>query len=180
MIKNLFSDDIINARFREIPKYSRHLSNCFIIFLGLILLDQITKFIAVNYLSNFQDNTLVINNYLNLSLIQNNGISFGLGHNLFKSNFLIFVCLIFLILAYFVNYTFSLIKLKKNIIPQVLIISGAISNLIDRLTYGAVIDFIELRYKDYFFPVFNLADVAITLGVALIFLELLRESFKNN
>jgi len=51
-----------------------------------------------------------------------------------------------------------------------LILSGAIGNLIDRAVLGFVIDFIDLHYQDFYWPVFNVADIAITLGVILLIL----------
>jgi signal peptidase II len=61
-----------------------------------------------------------------------------------------------------------------------LILSGAIGNLIDRAVFGFVIDFINLHYQDFYWPVFNVADIAITLGVMLLLLvDLKQEKSKS-
>jgi signal peptidase II len=61
-------------------------------------------------------------------------------------------------------------KQPYKLIALSLILSGAIGNLIDRAVFGFVIDFINLHYQDFYWPVFNVADTAITLGVILLLL----------
>ena len=62
-----------------------------------------------------------------------------------------------------------------------MILAGAIGNLYDRFRYGFVTDFIEVFYKSYQWPTFNIADSAITIGVGLLLVEILNQelSFKN-
>jgi signal peptidase II len=57
----------------------------------------------------------------------------------------------------------------------IFMISGAIGNVIDRVRFGAVIDFISLHYKKWYFPTFNVADMAISLGVILVFIQSFKE-----
>lgn len=136
----------------------------FIIVSGVILLDQATKFLAVSFL---QLNTPVplIKNFLNFTLVHNRGAAFGF----FQDQLLLFVLIslfaIGLILYNLKNKTNSLIlKLCLS-----LILGGAVGNLIDRLRFGFVIDFLDLRI----WPVFNIADSVITLAALVLSWELI-------
>ncbi len=134
----------------------------------VLFLDQLTKFLAVRFL---QLNTPValIKNFLYLTLVHNRGAAFGM----FRNQLLIFV----LISVFAIALIFYHLKNKKNSvlsgISLSLIAAGAIGNLIDRLRFGFVIDFLDLRV----WPVFNLADSAITIAALLLSWELL---FKKN
>ncbi|MDD5465879.1 MAG: signal peptidase II [Candidatus Omnitrophica bacterium] len=139
-----------------------------IIIASVIFLDQFIKFLAV---SSLQLNTpvVLIKNFLNLTLVHNRGAAFGL----FQNQLLMFVLIsIFAIALILLN-----LKDKKNSfvfkLSLSLILGGAIGNLIDRLRFGFVIDFLDLRV----WPVFNLADSAITIAAVLLTWELL---FKKN
>ena len=70
-------------------------------------------------------------------------------------------------------YIFLKETTKLNIIGFALILSGAIGNLIDRIFIGKVVDFLDFYYKSYHFPAFNVADSCITIGVALIIINLI-------
>ena len=140
----------------------------FIIAAIVILLDQITKFFATSFL---QLNTpiIFIKNFLNFTLVHNRGAAFGVFQNqlfLFILISIIAIALIFYNLRYKENSTIFKLSLS-------LILGGAIGNLIDRLRYGFVIDFLDLRI----WPVFNLADSVITIAALLLTWELL---FKKN
>jgi signal peptidase II len=136
----------------------------FIIVSSVIVLDQATKFLALKFL-RLNTPFPLINNFLNLTLVHNRGAAFGIfQHQLF---FFIVVSLfaIGLILYNLKNKNNSfIIKLSLG-----LILGGAIGNLIDRLRFGYVIDFLDLRV----WPVFNLADSVITLAALVLIWELL-------
>ena len=136
----------------------------FIITTSVLFLDQLTKFLATRFL---QLNTPVglIKNFLYLTLVHNRGAAFGM----FRNQLLMFVFIsIFAIVVIFYylknkhHSVFSSISLS-------LILAGAMGNLIDRLRFGFVIDFLDLRV----WPVFNLADSAITIAAILLTWELL-------
>jgi signal peptidase II len=140
----------------------------FIIVTSVILLDQVTKFLALKFL---QLNTPVplIKNFLNLTLVHNRGAAFGL----FQNQLLLFVLVSFfaiaLILYNLKNKTNSTIfKFSLS-----LILGACIGNLIDRLRFGFVVDFLDLR----FWPVFNIADSVITIAALFLTWEL---CFKKN
>ena len=139
-----------------------------IIITSVIFLDQLTKFLAIRFL---QLNTPVslINNFLYLTLVHNRGAAFGM----FKNQLFMFV----LISIFAIVLIFLYLKAKNNsllsTISLSMILAGAIGNLIDRLRFGFVIDFLDFRI----WPVFNLADSAITIAAIFLTWELL---FKKN
>ena len=128
----------------------------FIFILVIIILDQLSKLlITFKFLPN-QSKT-IIPNFFSITYIQNTGAGFGIlpGFN----TFLIFVTIVIIALLLFYYHK----KHTTEEIPRtffVLILGGAISNLIDRIAHGFVIDFINFT----FWPAFNLADTSITLG----------------
>jgi len=140
----------------------------FIIVTTVILLDQTTKFLALKFL---QLNTPVpvINNFLNLTLVHNRGAAFGfLQHQVF-----LFILISFFAIGLIV---YNLKNKTNSIISKLtlsLILGGAIGNLIDRLRFGFVVDFLDLRV----WPVFNVADAMITIAALVLSWELL---FKKN
>ena len=136
----------------------------FIIVASVILSDQITKFLALKFL---QLNTPVplIKNFLNLTLVHNRGAAFGFFQNQLFLFVLVSLFAIGLILYNLKNKTNPFI-LK---ISLSLIFGGAVGNLIDRLRFGFVIDFLDLRI----WPVFNIADSVITIAALVLSWELL-------
>ena len=144
-------------------KYITIFSIAFII----VLLDQITKFLIK---TNFELNQTLplIKNFFHLTYIYNFGAGFGILHQ--QALILVFVSLI-VIGAIF--YYFDRIK-EKEILLQVLvgfILGGTIGNLIDRISYGFVIDFIDFRI----WPIFNFADSFVTVGVIGLIIYLWRK-----
>ena len=140
----------------------------FLLGASIILLDQISKHMALSFLSQ---GAYTITSFLRFNLVFNRGISFGIFNStdtvsfLFVTGCIALVTLIVAITAYvgFLN--------NKQIVGEVLIIAGSLSNLLDRLTHRAVIDFIQLSYKGWAWPVFNCADCCIVLGVILIIIK---------
>jgi signal peptidase II len=131
---------------------------------SVIFLDQLTKFLALRFL---QLNTPVslINNFLYMTLVHNRGAAFGM----LKNQLFLFIA----ISVFAIFFIFLHLKNKKHpLLFQVslsLILAGSAGNLIDRLRFGYVVDFLDLR----FWPVFNLADSALTIGALLLSWELL-------
>ena len=129
-----------------------------------ITLDQLTKYIA--FITLFKDKQiLILNNFLNFRPVWNDGISFGMlqGYGNFGR-------ISFIIIAISISLWIILYSRKLNIIGFVgynMIAGGALGNVIDRLIHGKVIDFIDLHYKEYHWPTFNMADSFIFIGVLL-------------
>src|SRR5689334_4447188 len=130
--------------------------------LGIVILiiDRITKLAALTYLQLPR----VVNNYLTFELTFNRGISWGLFHDATGIAFIILSAMIAVITAMICWDAYYRYHQGKKIWGHVCIIAGSVSNLIDRVIYGGVIDFILLSYKQYSWPVFNVADVAIVCG----------------
>ncbi len=136
----------------------------------IVLIDQLTKtWIRINF--NYLETITIINNFFNITYTKNTGGAWSIleGNQLF----LIIVSIIFLIVLT------VYIKKEKNITNLSLtsfslIISGIIGNLIDRIFLNAVVDFLSFKIIDYYFPIFNFADIMIVIGVTLLMIDIIR------
>ncbi len=142
--------------------------------LGIVFCDMITKGLAQLYCMQ----EVVINNYFSFLCIKNHGISFGLfaTQNYFTHllmTFFIGVCFIL-----FAQYTYRRINEGKSSFSEICISAGGLSNFCDRIFFGAVIDFIKIGHGHWSFPIFNIADVAISLGVFLILYQVVRGTYE--
>ena len=143
----------------------------FLIICFVFFLDRSSKALIMNFYDKTGDFYLRINSFLNLNLIWNEGIAFGIfsfEEKLYYNFLTIFIFLITIIIFWL---------MLKSSYPQkagyALIIGGSFGNITDRIYYFSVIDFIDLNYKGFHWFVFNVADIFITLGVLiLISLEL--------
>lgn len=130
----------------------------------IVFLDRITK-IFFSHILSLGESIPLWPNVLHMTLVHNTGIAFGL----FKNQGIVFIIIpviMIILLGYnFYHYKYNEEKLSRLYIVAVsLILAGAIGNLVDRILYGYVIDFIDLRV----WPVFNIADSAITIGAVLL------------
>jgi signal peptidase II len=129
-------------------------------------IDRVTKQLALLYAAHRYE----INKFLAFDLVFNRGITAGMLHTdspLLFTLLTAFICLIIAVLTY---YTWHRFMANKNIIGELLVLSGAVSNVIDRIVYGGVIDFIHFSWGSLSFPIFNIADVLIVGGIAIMFL----------
>ncbi len=137
-----------------------------------VLLDQLSKITMSRLLSYGQSET--ITSYFNLVMVYNQGAAFS-----FLSNQGGWQRWFFSALALGVS-VFIVFMLKKNASQRMfcwslsLILGGAVGNLIDRIAYGHVIDFLDFHFGRWHWPAFNVADGAITIGAALFVLDELR------
>lgn len=134
----------------------------------VIIIDQLTKFLInqnINYLKSFQ----IIKNFFYFTNAHNNGAAFSIlsGYNL------LFIC-VTLIAIYLINK-----YIEKNISFYILL-GGIIGNLIDRLIFGYVRDFLDFRIFNYNFPIFNISDICICLGIFLIIIKTIKEDKNDN
>jgi signal peptidase II len=140
-----------------------------ILFCG-ILLDQILKFLAEKYLSFFTP-IYIIKPLISLQLVYNYGAAYGILQN--KKLFLLSVSVIIISL--------SIIFYKKIAQNQILkfgltfLLIGALGNFIDRLIRGFVVDYIDIKI----FPVFNLADICINIGIFFFILDIIIDYLKQ-
>lgn len=129
-----------------------------IIILGLVL-DRVSKIYAVN---NFIENPIE-SPFINLTYLENRGAAFGILQD--KRNF--FLIITIAIVCYLLYYFYKSYKTNPTILNTALamIISGALGNFYDRFVNGFVVDFLEFSF--FSFPVFNVADIFVTLGCGL-------------
>ena len=143
--------------------------------MGFMLLDQLIKLIVTANM-NLHDEISIIPNFFSLYYIKNTGAAFSIFGN--KTLFLIIISLICLIVLK--NYIKKLKSVTNlSIISLGLMTGGIIGNLFDRILYKSVIDYLSFNFFGYSFPVFNLADIGITVGAALLILDLIIEDKKK-
>jgi signal peptidase II len=142
---------------------------------GVILVfDQLVKFIVLERLS---EGVMVplIDGLLALTLVKNPGLAFGLLGDLPRPWRWLVAALSLAALLVLARVAMRVLTpgtlLDRTAIG--LIFGGAVGNLIDRARFGAVVDFIDVHYRGWHWPAFNVADSAITIGVALLALRLL-------
>ncbi|QCI23175.1 signal peptidase II [Buchnera aphidicola] len=129
----------------------------------VVLLDILSKQWVINHLSLFE--VKPITSILNIFHTHNYGLAFSIFSNIVKNSkyFLYLLNILIIIIILKMIYSIQNNKIHNNIL-YTLIISGAIGNLIDRLRFGFVIDFIDIHLKDWHFATFNIADISILLG----------------
>ena len=149
-----------------------------ILFVGLFYLDRFSKIWALKNL--FYENISIFK-YLNFSLVLNRGVSFGIFGSFSSAAFYFLTILIFLVICFFVLYSISEYKRGMNIFWHIFIIAGAYSNLLDRIMYKGVVDFIDFYVGTWHWPTFNIADISIVLGVLGILWGMFKDVyFKKN
>lgn len=140
----------------------------------VILIDQWTKNLITHHFELGQTQSL-ISDFFNLTYVRNTGAAFGMlrdAHPSFRVPFFMIVPMIALIVIGYVFYQLPA-KDKKLSTAFSLVVGGAIGNLIDRIHYGYVVDFLDFHWKYlYHFPAFNVADSAICVGVAILMVDL--------
>ena len=129
----------------------------------VVLLDQWTKRLATEHLA-FAPPVRLVGDFVQLTYTRNSGIAFGLFAG---RNFPLYVFSIVAAVAVLVLFARHAQLTLGRHLSLSLILGGAIGNLIDRVTAGEVVDFILLAWRGHEFPVFNVADVAVTCGVCL-------------
>lgn len=142
-------------------------------FLALIL-DQASKLVIADNMELFE--SIQILPFFNLTYVHNTGAAFSFLSEAGGWQRWLFAGLAFVIS---IVITAWLARLKQHetllAVSLSLVLGGAVGNLIDRLAYGYVIDFLDVYYQDWHWPAFNIADSAITIGVALMLIESFRK-----
>ena len=147
----------------------------FIIAILSFFIDLISKIIVSNVFSLNETKT-VINSFFSLTYIQNTGAAWGMFEG--KTILLAIISLIFL--YFFVKYIIELKSIDKlSMVSLGLILGGIVGNLFDRIVNNYVIDFLSFKIFSYNFPVFNLADTFIVVGIILIIVETFIEGDKH-
>jgi signal peptidase II len=143
---------------------------------GVLVLDQATK-VLVDKTMTLHQSIEIVPNFAHLTYLRNTGAAFGFLAGARSSLRIVFFALISLVAIGCIVYLIrGLRPQQKTLLASLsLILGGAIGNLIDRLRLGEVIDFIDLHWYDIHWPAFNVADSAISIGVALLFIQMLRK-----
>jgi len=142
----------------------------YLLFLVLVLLDQFSKQI---FISSFDvGQSIIINPYLSWTYLQNTGAAFSIladGGGIQKAFLLSVSVLASVIIFLWIQKTSE--YQRQKLFGQFLLLSGAVGNLIDRAQYGYVVDFIDMHVNGFYWPVFNLADSFIFMGVLLLLFQ---------
>jgi signal peptidase II len=146
-------------------KYARWI----ILFALPLFADRITKYLVLSGAWQSQ----IIAPFFNLYVTYNHGIAWSMGSDLHDNAAILLKIFIAVVLIYFAWYMRTIMHNGVLAMACMLILSGGISNFLDRIMYGSVVDFIQLHLGDWFFPVFNVADVAISVGALLLLYGLL-------
>ena len=142
---------------------------------GVLVLDQLSKFLIERAFTLHQE--LVLLPFLSFQLTYNTGAAFSLLHDAggWQRGFLSAVSIA--VMIWLSVWIHRLTSTERRLLwPLALILGGAAGNLVDRLSTGAVTDFIVLHYRDWHWPTFNLADAAISLGVVILILVSFRRT----
>jgi len=134
----------------------------------IVFLDQFTK-IVVDRTMTLHQSIAIVDGLFSLTYVRNAGAAFGIfagSAEIFRRPFLILVSI--LASGFIVTLLKRLADSEKGLITSLtFVLGGAIGNLIDRIFYGEVIDFLDVYWRNYHWPAFNIADSFITVGVAL-------------
>tara|TARA_Y100000768_G_scaffold117118_1_gene86505 strand:- start:868 stop:1353 length:486 start_codon:yes stop_codon:yes gene_type:complete len=141
----------------------------FFLFLTLVILDQVTKALVINFFNLYD--SVVLLPFINLTFVVNYGFAFGLLNNPSLNQILVSL----VILAIIIYFLYLLIKTQDKIfqLTLTLILAGALGNFIDRIFRGFVIDFIDIYIGKYHWPAFNIADSCITVGFVVLMINIL-------
>lgn len=135
----------------------------------ILILDQITKFVIASSM-HIGDSFEVIPGFLNITSHRNNGAAWGILSGKMSFFFIITIIILIVLIVFYIK------EAKYNLFMQIalsLLFAGALGNFIDRLFHGEVVDFIDTYIFGYNFPIFNVADSSLTIGVILIIITLL-------
>ena len=146
----------------------------FLIIFFIFFLDRISKIYILDIAQNNEIFDISINPFLNIILVWNSGIGFGLFQLDNAITYNIITTLILTVNLVIIYLLFIADKTQKFFFSMIL--GGSFGNLYDRVNYSAVPDFIDLNYNGYHWFVFNVADIFITIGIfTLIFLEIFKK-----
>ena len=161
-----------NLSFKKIIIY-------FLILITIFFLDRASKLYILNIFEKENVVDIYVNNFLNIILVWNSGIGFGLLS--FDSSIIYNFVTILIVL---INIVILYLALKSDNLRSylfIIILGGSLGNLFDRIYYSAVPDFIDLNYNNFHWFVFNVADIFITVGImCLILVELFFNKHESN
>ena len=150
-----------------------------VIFAGLFILDRLVKVYLLNFFQENQLNSFRLNNFFEVVLVWNKGVSYGLFPQQSYAGQLIIIFFSLIICVWIAKFiTNSDIRYRS--ITLILILAGASSNMIDRLIYGAVADFFHFEIASYSWYVFNIADMYIVSGLLILIYAFIYPNIKKS
>lgn len=156
---------MFNPWFRAVP-----------VALVVLALDQVSKYFIEMWLIPYRE--LAVFEYFSLALSYNQGVAFGIFHDASSAVHVLLQIVILYIIGWLL---YTLHKLKRSELPLLwplaLILGGALGNGVDRFLDGRIVDFLALHYEDWYWPTFNIADMAITIGAGLFIYQTLRKAW---
>jgi len=146
----------------------------YIISIIIFIIDQISKVIISTYMS-LNETIRIIKNFFYLTYTNNTGASFGI----LKNNRILLIILSIIAIIIIIRYINSFKNTKNNILGLSFLMGGIIGNLADRILFGYVRDFFNFYIIGYDFPIFNIADIFIVLGVFILIISIIRGEDTN-
>ena len=146
----------------------------YIIALIIFMLDQLSKAIISTYI-NLNQSIIIIKNFFNLTYINNTGASWGI----LKNSRMLLIIISIIAITILIRYINSFKKNRRNNLGLGFLLGGILGNLADRILYGYVKDFLAFYIFNYNFPIFNIADIFIVIGVLLLIISILKGEDKN-
>ena len=145
----------------------------YLLALLVIIIDQVTKWLVMTNME-LRESISIIDDFLYITSHRNSGAAWGIlaGQMTF---FYIITAIVIVVIIYYIKKYAQESKLLG--IGLGLILGGAIGNFIDRLAYQEVVDFIDMYFGSYSYPIFNIADSALVVGVIMIGIVVLKEDF---
>lgn len=144
----------------------------FLIGLSIVLIDQIIKMLVTTNISYGTS----IGNLVRITNVSNTGMAYSIGQNSTIIIAILNIVIIYLLLRFMIKNYNNISNIVK--ISLMMVISGGTSNLIDRIIRGYVVDYIDIN-QIFSYPIFNIADISVVLGVVLIIGNLLIKTIKN-
>ncbi len=139
----------------------------------IIILDAVTKWLVSSRIA-LHDAITMVPDFFSIVHVRNTGAAFGIGANA-ESHFVPLLLNSGAILVFLIVVAYALRTPLNDHTLQIglhLIVGGAIGNLVDRFRFGYVVDFLDVYVRDHHWPAFNVADSAICIGIALLFLDM--------
>jgi signal peptidase II len=133
----------------------------------IVVLDQLTKYLFWRHGQNHE----IVAGYFNITLVKNAGAAFGVLQG--ARVFFVAASVVAVVLIVYVGLRLPRSERVRRLWLG-LILGGAVGNLIDRVAFGEVIDFLQIGVRGHYWPVFNVADMGVTIGAVLLILHALR------
>ncbi len=137
----------------------------FLLAAAVFVLDQATKLVILKYVG--LHDIISVTSFFNIVFVENTGSAFGMFKSLGNVFFIAVATAAMAVVSYLI------IKSREDGIAFALVLGGAAGNLLDRITRGAVVDFLDFHAAGWHWPAFNVADSALTIGVGLLFISVI-------